>query len=107
MVLRVVTFKVDEGFLEVVDKVAGSAGVVRSDLIREAIALYLGVYDGVGSVCSNGECYIVVKVSKSTYERLRAASVFNGVSVEDLVSFILASFVGDTLQLEKPQPGEV
>jgi len=44
MGLRVVTFKVEEDFLEKMDLAARRLGLSRSDLIREAIENYLKIY---------------------------------------------------------------
>lgn len=44
MGLRVVTFKVEEDFLEEMDLAARRLGLSRSDLIREAIENYLKLY---------------------------------------------------------------
>ncbi len=40
---RVVTFKADEELVEMLDRVARSRGLSRSEAIREAIRLYLGL----------------------------------------------------------------
>ncbi len=44
MGLRVITFKVEEDFLEKMDLVARRLGLSRSDLIREAIENYLKIH---------------------------------------------------------------
>jgi len=41
LVLKIVTFKLDEILLERIDKAAKEEGRSRSDLIREAISAYL------------------------------------------------------------------
>ncbi|MDW7969109.1 MAG: ribbon-helix-helix domain-containing protein [Sulfolobales archaeon] len=41
MVVRVVTFKIDEILLEEVDKVAKMFGMSRSEIIRDALSSYL------------------------------------------------------------------
>lgn len=43
--MRVVTFKVDEKLLERLDSFAKLEGVSRSEVIREAIKLYLYLYE--------------------------------------------------------------
>ncbi|WP_257640415.1 ribbon-helix-helix domain-containing protein [Pyrodictium delaneyi] len=45
MVVRVVTFKVDEDFLEKLDSFARLKGVTRSEVIRKALELYLRLED--------------------------------------------------------------
>lgn len=40
---RVVTFKAEEELVEMLDRVARSRGLSRSEAIREAIRLYLGL----------------------------------------------------------------
>lgn len=41
MVVRIVTFKIDEILLEEVDKVAKMFGMSRSEIIRDALSSYL------------------------------------------------------------------
>jgi len=41
MVLKVVTFKIDEEALEHLDRIAEKLGVSRSQVIKEAIRLYI------------------------------------------------------------------
>ncbi|ALL00126.1 hypothetical protein Pyrde_0076 [Pyrodictium delaneyi] len=43
--MRVVTFKVDEDFLEKLDSFARLKGVTRSEVIRKALELYLRLED--------------------------------------------------------------
>ncbi len=52
MGLRIVTFKVEEDFLEQIDLAARRLGLSRSDLIREAIENYLKIriYGDIDSI---------------------------------------------------------
>lgn len=41
VILRIVTFKIDEVLLEEVDRVAKTFGISRSEIIRDALSSYL------------------------------------------------------------------